>query len=267
MSRPLVLCYHTLSDDLQLRGAVRPHEFRRQMRMLADNGYRSVTFSQAVLEPATGPAVCVTFDDGFLATYERALPVMTEVGFVGTAFVPTGHITTGTRLAWAGYDAVPQEFSTEMAPMFWSQVRALLEAGWEVGSHTIEHPHLTEVSDRVLDEELRASREACEQSLQRACTSLAYPYGDVDRRVRDATERAGYLCAAALGPQRQWNDPLWWPRLGVYRDDRTPAVRIKTSRAAHSRAGLAAVSLLRSGLAAAHRRLPGSHEVNSSAVG
>ena len=63
------------------------------------------------------------------------------------------------------------------------------------------------------------------------CTSLAYPYGDVDERVVAATAAAGYRAAAALSARLNSHDPLCWPRIGVYQVDDGLRFRLKVSPA------------------------------------
>ena len=115
--------------------------------------------------------------------------------------------------------------------MTWEQLRSLASAGWEIGSHTATHPHLTEIGDGALEEELTRSKAVCEERLAAPCTSLAYPYGDVDSRVVAAAARAGYGAAAALPRRLSSRDALDWPRIGVYWADDDRRFRMKVSPA------------------------------------
>jgi peptidoglycan/xylan/chitin deacetylase (PgdA/CDA1 family) len=115
-------------------------------------------------------------------------------------------------------------------PMSWDEVRKLADAGWEIGSHTRTHPRLTTVDSGVLEAELRESRRECEEQVRVRCSSLAYPYGDVDARVVAAARSAGYEAACAL-PRGRFARPqhLLWPRVGVYGQDGPWRFRLKTS--------------------------------------
>ena len=55
----------------------------------------------------------------------------------------------------------------------------------------------------------------------------AYPYGDVDERVVQATAQAGYRTAAGLPGRYEPEDPLRWPREGIYCYDEMPKFRRK----------------------------------------
>jgi len=122
----------------------------------------------------------------------------------------------------------------DLRVMSWEEVRRLAAAGWEVGSHTLSHPHLPELGDRVLEDELARSRGICEEQLQTACETIAYPYGSHDERVLEATGAAGYRLAVTL-EQRMFEPisgrgPLDLPREGIFRETRRPKFVANTSR-------------------------------------
>ena len=117
----------------------------------------------------------------------------------------------------------------ELIPHSWLELRGLADAGWEIGSHTRSHPHLTSLDDERLDAELQGSKRRCEDELDRPCLSIAYPYGDVDSRVSAAAARAGYEAGATLSLHAP--RPLEWPRVGVYSIDAGWRYRLKVSPA------------------------------------
>jgi peptidoglycan/xylan/chitin deacetylase (PgdA/CDA1 family) len=133
-------------------------------------------------------------------------------------------------MTWPGIDqwlGGPHE--QELLCLGWPELRELADAGWEVGSHTCSHPHLTAIDDAQLDRELRASRAACEEGMARPCRSIAYPYGDVDARVIAAAGASGYELAAALPKRHGSRDRLDWPRVGVYHGDELRRFKLKVS--------------------------------------
>ncbi len=162
---------------------------------------------------------------------ELARPILDAHGFPATVFAPTDYIG-GERLRWQGIEQwLGGEREHELRPMSWQELGTLAEAGWEVGSHTCSHPHLTQVDEETLSRELAVSKEECERQLARPCRTLAYPYGDHDARVVRATARAGYEAAAALPALLRGRDPLAYPRVGVYRVDDDRRFRLKVSPA------------------------------------
>src|ERR1700735_2861958 len=116
--------------------------------------------------------------------------------------------------------------------MSWEELPPLAGAGWEVGSHSRSHPHLTQLTDSALRDELVGSRELLEQRLGRPCRTLAYPYGDVDSRVVEATTLAGYAFACTAPVGHPLSLPLRWGRVGSFRSDSQRRFRLLPSRAA-----------------------------------
>ena len=87
-----------------------------------------------------------------------------------------------TRPAWDGM-------------MSWTELRELVDAGHEVGSHSMSHAILPLCSDDELAREVGDSRRFIEARLGNAVSSFCYPNGDVDARVVDAVRDAGYARA------------------------------------------------------------------------
>jgi peptidoglycan/xylan/chitin deacetylase (PgdA/CDA1 family) len=206
----LVLCYHGVHPAAE-HGEVTPREFREQLRYIASRGYRWATFAEAVLGDARGRVAAVTFDDGIGSALEHGLPVLEELGAAATMFPRLDTLDVPGRL-----DA--------------DDIRGLAERGWEVGSHTLTHPVLTEVDDAVLHAELAGSRARIEQLTGQPCASVAYPTGRADARVVAAAAAAGYTAGAALeGAVDVPPGPLCWPRVGVRGDDSPRVFRLKCS--------------------------------------
>lgn len=77
----------------------------------------------------------------------------------------------------------------------WSQIREVSKHGVEVGSHTISHPILANLSDENLKRELEKSKETIEEATGENVVSLAYPVGGFEtfnNAVIDAVKAAGY---------------------------------------------------------------------------
>ncbi len=256
-SSALVLCYHAVGEwphPLSVPAA----RLRAQLTAILRRGYRGVTLSAAVNEPSRGRQLVVTFDDGFGSVVHEALPVLQELGVPATVFVPTSYVTHRWVLTWPGFDAPRDAPPGFLRPMSWADVGVLLDAGWEVGSHTRTHVRLGQLDDRDLSEELVRSREECEQQVQRPCRSLAYPFGSTDLRVVAASRDAGYDSGVVVGAGRLGADPMRVPRIPVGGRDTAARFAVKTSRALQ---GPVVSSLVNQTLAAATRigdLLPGT---------
>ncbi len=99
------------------------------------------------------------------------------------------YLASGTPQCDPMPDPAVQEF------MSWKDVRSLCADGFDIGSHTVTHPILSNLGPERLWEELMESRTAIEKQTGLPCTALAYPNGrpgDIGERVLAATAEAGY---------------------------------------------------------------------------
>jgi hypothetical protein len=85
--------------------------------------------------------------------------------------------------------------------MDWEWIDSLQAARWEIGSHSVNHPHLTDLDDSTLHFELRQSQ--AELRLRGfPAKQFAAPYADVDGRVIAAIRQyyASNRVAGGLNP-------------------------------------------------------------------
>jgi hypothetical protein len=79
-----------------------------------------------------------------------------------------------------------------------AEIKALVVARHEVGSHSITHPDLTTVDDTQLATELTGSKALLESIIGEPVTNFAYPFGAYDAGVIAAAQRAGYTMARSV---------------------------------------------------------------------
>jgi peptidoglycan/xylan/chitin deacetylase (PgdA/CDA1 family) len=73
-----------------------------------------------------------------------------------------------------------------------SQLEELVEAGFELGFHTLRHENLVQLDESQLSQALSEGRDALADIAGRALTALSYPYGRADERVARAARRHGF---------------------------------------------------------------------------
>lgn len=157
-------------------------DFRRQMDWLARHGYEAVTLERvqdAWYRGATLPAkpVVITFDDGYRPQFTFALPQLSKRGWVGVL-----------------------NLKAEGSDLYRSNVEAMLDAGWELASHTIDHSDLTTVDAQRLREEVAASRAILRHDYGVPVRNFCYPAGRYDATVIAAVKAAGYAGATTQIP-------------------------------------------------------------------
>jgi peptidoglycan/xylan/chitin deacetylase (PgdA/CDA1 family) len=219
---------------------VTPDALHAQLNHVAARGYRWATFTDAVLGSEPERVAAITFDDGIASAVEHGAPILEELGAPGTMFLAVEMLGWGGRLDPAG-------------------AAQLAERGWEIGSHTMTHPVLTNVDDEMLEAELQESKRELEQITGRTCAAVSYPTGRCDGRVVAAARAAGYLAGAGLeGAIETPTGPFAWPRVGVRGDDSLNVFRVKCSRAVRvARSGRAQrpIAVLATGAGRVRRRL------------
>ena len=188
----LVLCYHAVSERFPAALSVTPEAFERQLALLAKAGYRGATFEQAV-QARSGRTVAITFDDAYLSVLTLGKPLLDAVGFPATVYAPTAYLDTPERpLSWAGIEQWHGgEHERELLPMSWDQLGGLADAGWEIGSHTRSHPHLTQIGDDAAARASSRSRKATRRGAPRAAVPDARLPLRRPRRARRGRRRGG----------------------------------------------------------------------------
>jgi len=120
--------------------------------------------------------IAITFDDGYADNLYHVAPLLAEHGLPFTVFVTS-------------------DFVRKKKPGFLSPVelkKLSQMPGATIGAHSRTHCHLTECSNENLRIELQESKNYLENLIGQPVTSLSYPYGAVDMRVREAAKSAGY---------------------------------------------------------------------------
>jgi peptidoglycan/xylan/chitin deacetylase (PgdA/CDA1 family) len=101
---------------------------------------------------------------------------------------------------------MPAEGHPDCRPMRWDQVREMLAAGMEIGSHGVHHRMLAKLPREAMREELAQSKRTIERELGVEAQVLSYPVGGhdaYDAAVMDAAREVGFrlACSYLSGPE------------------------------------------------------------------
>jgi peptidoglycan/xylan/chitin deacetylase (PgdA/CDA1 family) len=218
-SGAVFLCYHSIAPAGPRYLTVPAELFERQLAMLRRRGIRGGdlgSLGDLAAGRRVAPTAFLTFDDGFRDNFETALPLLREHGFGAFVFVLPPLLDGGGAFEWPEMRAGLAHHAATMRSLDWPMLEAMKEGGFEVGSHTLSHPHLPRLGGERLREELWQSRAAIRERLG-ACDTLAYPFGEWNAEVAAAAAECGYRFAFTLptvGGQRRAG-PLSIPRVNV----------------------------------------------------
>ena len=74
-------------------------------------------------------------------------------------------------------------------------IKYLHNLGFQIGSHTVNHLKLTDISDDELETQLNDSKKMIEEITGKPCIWFAYPYGLFNNKIVEAVKKAGYKYA------------------------------------------------------------------------
>jgi len=226
--RVIILLYHMIAVPMDSRErlyCVTPHRFKRQMEYLREAGYRFLSLDQLIEGPIipVQKAVVLTFDDGYLDNFENALPVLEDLNIPATFFIVASLV--GRSNAWMRREGYP-----ERRLMDWPQLKEIASRpGFNIGSHTLTHPHLPLLQDGELEREVLGSRLLLEDRLGIEIRHFAYPYGEMDERVERVVGASHYesACSTRSGFTRPGSERFRLKRISVFGKDSSLSFRIK----------------------------------------
>jgi peptidoglycan/xylan/chitin deacetylase (PgdA/CDA1 family) len=175
-----ILVYH----DLGAPPASEPYpglyvsdsDFRSEMAWLHAAGYQAVTLDEVMnawYRGATLPAkpIVITFDNGYIPQATFAPAVMSRYGWPGVLNeITAGHLNN-------------------------ARISHLLSLGWEVDSHSVNHPDMTAISPSAARSQLVASRQFLQRTFHIPVNSFCYPSNRYNAAVIAAVRAAGYTNA------------------------------------------------------------------------
>ena len=190
----LILMYHAI--EAQTPGAawmqlyVDPAKFREQIRELLSSGARFISADEMIESNSRDRQVLITLDDGFQNVFQNALPVLRELNVPAIAYIVAGQI--GGSNVWDHPNGL-----LKRPLMTREEIIEWVDAGLEIGAHTMTHCHLATVPLAKARSEIFDSKKILEDLIGRPVRHFCYPYGNMNKAVRELVIEAGYETATS----------------------------------------------------------------------
>ena len=174
----VVLMYHSIKRDERNR-------FARQMDQLSHVG--PIVYADSDVADRSRTHVAITFDDAHHSVFENAFPILRQRSIPAAVFVPTQYI--GSSPGWIT-DARHRDADERVLTI--DELREMRQAGILIGSHSVRHRRMTELSQAEALEEFTESRNALAEILGEDVRTFALPYGSRNAEVIRLAASAGY---------------------------------------------------------------------------
>ena len=226
-----ILMYHDIHTGSESGYAygISIEQFHSQLVCLHEDGFNTVSFNQLFRHlkneaPLPSRPVILTFDDGYTSFLDHAVPLMAEFKFRGTVFLVAAQL--GGYNSWDSPHA-----GSRLKLMDGSQVREVLAAGCEIGSHSMRHLDHAALTAEEICREVADSRKFLEDEFDCMIEAYSYPYGRHDSRCTAAVEAAGYSGAVSIFSNSPdvTEDVFRMRRIFPHRGDGTWRFRFKVS--------------------------------------
>jgi peptidoglycan/xylan/chitin deacetylase (PgdA/CDA1 family) len=113
-------------------------------------------------------------------------------------FIETSRIQFGLPDQWNAECTKDEAQRRRFGLLNGNELRQLVDLGMSIGSHTLNHPMLSQQNSELAWREISESRSLLENAVGKPVWALAYPFGDpasVTTREMQMAEQAGFECA------------------------------------------------------------------------
>ncbi|HEX2970893.1 MAG TPA: polysaccharide deacetylase family protein [Tepidisphaeraceae bacterium] len=203
--RLVVLTYHRVGSRDVLSKPT--EEFRRDLQYLKRHYecIRLVDLHDRLCSgaPIKRPIAVVTFDDGYRDNFTEAVPVLLEEKVPATFFVATGFVETerdfphDLRADRSRGDGAP---ARRFPKLTWNDLLQMEAAGFEIGSHTVNHTDLGGASQATVSRELVHSLLTLNTMLGPRRRAFSFPWGKPENMSECAftiARQLGYYAVAS----------------------------------------------------------------------
>ena len=188
-----VLLYHQVGDlpnqNTNLDCYCSISNFQTQMQFLYDHNIKVISLRKATQmisenRKLNSSFAVLSFDDGCETFFHNVHPILKRFDYPAILYPVVGYI--GTKATWRGLK------NDEIRLITQKQLLEMRNNGYEIGSHSIDHPKLDHLEAEEVFHQIQSSKSHLESILDQRVDSFAYPHGRYNQRAIEALIECGY---------------------------------------------------------------------------
>jgi peptidoglycan/xylan/chitin deacetylase (PgdA/CDA1 family) len=161
-------------------------KFIRQLDYLS-NKYSFVSLNSRSTATSKKNLISITFDDGLSSILKNALPELKKRDIPTTIFIPAAKIGSSPKWEQKG-----KKINYDDRILNRDELKELSDRGIEIGSHTLHHTDLRNVTSEVAREEFDLSKSYLEEIIGKEVVSFSFPYGSYNDDLINLAFNCGY---------------------------------------------------------------------------
>jgi len=183
----IILYYHSVPEK-HLQGFIKQMDYLKKKTIPVPIYFKSISNNNKKYSS-------VTFDDAFQNVFNNAIPELYKRKIHAIIFVPAGNLgETPKWLLHSGHDDMNENITTA------KQLSELNDEYITIGSHTMNHPHLPDLSDEKAFAEVHDSKVFLEKILPYQIKFIAFPYGEYNEKILNLCKSVGYEQVFTIEP-------------------------------------------------------------------
>ena len=184
----VILYYHSVLKKEKER-------FIRQLNYLSSK-YSFVSLNSLNTIILKKNLISITFDDGLSSILKNALPELKKRDIPTTIFIPAAKI--GSYPKW---EQKGKKIYNDDRILNQDELKELSDQGIEIGSHTLHHTDLINVTSEVAREEFDLSKSYLEEITGKEVVSFSFPYGSYNDDLINIAFNCGYSFVYTTQPE------------------------------------------------------------------
>jgi peptidoglycan/xylan/chitin deacetylase (PgdA/CDA1 family) len=197
-----VLIFHDIVDKEIVSFEKKMHFLKQNTNVVSVDDFFSGKLSQEKINTV------ITFDDGFRSWLCGVIPILQKLKLSATFFISSGFLNLSrekqTEFIRTKLLANQRTLSRDTCGLRDEDVKRIVEEGFIVGGHTLNHYNLANLIDRdILKYEIAEDKARLEHITGRRVEYFAYPFGAYHNPIINITEvlkQVGYRGAMTTVP-------------------------------------------------------------------